>query len=78
MKQNEMKCGQQCIGVDMHHWDPWLHHIPSLGDGTMGTKICTSEVEVILAPLSLAQQWVRIGKHCWVRQGIASLKYEVG
>jgi len=45
----------------------------------METKVCTSsEVDAIPAPFSLAQQWVRIVKHCWVRQGIAGLKYEVG
>jgi hypothetical protein len=36
------------------------------------------EVYALPAPFSLAQQWVRMGKHCLVRQGIAGLKYEVG
>jgi hypothetical protein len=44
----------------------------------MGTKLYTFKVDAIPAPFSLAQQWVRIGKHCWVKQGIAGLKYEVG
>jgi hypothetical protein len=57
---------------------PWLHHMPSLATAIMETKVCTSEVDVIPAPFCLAQQWVRIGKHCWVEQGRAVLKYDVG
>jgi hypothetical protein len=56
---------------------PWLQHIPSLADVSMETKVCTSEVDTIPAPFSLAQQWVGIAKHYWIRQGIAGL-YEVG
>jgi hypothetical protein len=29
-------------------------------------------------PFSLAQHWARIGKHYWVRQGIAGMNYEAG
>jgi hypothetical protein len=39
-------------------------------------EVQTSEVDVIPAQFSLAQQWVRTGKHCWVREGIAGLKYK--
>jgi hypothetical protein len=39
-------------------------------------RVCTFEVGAIPAPFSLAQQWVRICKHCWFR--LAGLKYEVG
>jgi hypothetical protein len=42
---------------------PKLHHTPSLTDITMETKTCTSKVDVISTPFSLAQQWVKIGKH---------------
>jgi hypothetical protein len=49
-----------------------------LADDTMEIKVCTSKVYAIPAPFSLSQQWVRIGKHCCVRQGTAGLKYEVG
>jgi hypothetical protein len=55
----------------------WLHNIPPLADVTTVTKVCTAETDAIPAPLSLAQHWVRIGKHWWARQGIAGLKYEV-
>jgi hypothetical protein len=57
---------------------PWLYHIPSLADFAIETTVCTFEVDAIPAPFSLAQQWIRTGKLCWVRQGIAGLKYEVG
>jgi hypothetical protein len=26
-------------------WFPWLHHMPSLADFAMETKVCTFEVE---------------------------------
>jgi hypothetical protein len=51
---------------------------PSSADFAMETEVCTSEVHAVPAPFSLAHQWVRIGKHCWVRQGIAGFKYEAG
>jgi hypothetical protein len=44
-----------------------LHHIPSLADVTMETKVCI-ELGVLPAQFSLALQWIRIGKHFWVRQ----------
>jgi hypothetical protein len=34
---------------------PWLHHIPSIADVTMETKVYTSEVDAIPAPFSVAQ-----------------------
>jgi hypothetical protein len=33
---------------------PLLHHIPSLGDGTMETKVFSSKVDAIPAQFSLA------------------------
>jgi hypothetical protein len=32
------------------------------------TKVYTFEAGAVPAPFSLAQQWVRVGKHCWVRE----------
>jgi hypothetical protein len=56
------------LGLKMSVGFPWLHHTPSLADVTMETEACTSEVDLIPAPLSLAQQLIRTGKHCFVER----------
>jgi hypothetical protein len=38
----------------------------------------TSDVDALPAPFSLAQQWVRVSKHYWLKHNIAGLKYEIG
>jgi hypothetical protein len=31
-------------------------------------EVQTSQVDAILVTVSLAQQWIKFGKHCWARQ----------
>jgi hypothetical protein len=37
------------------------------------TKVYIFEAGAVPAPFSLAQQWVRVGKHCWVRESSMKL-----
>jgi hypothetical protein len=38
------------LGLISIAYFPWLHYIPSLSDGTMETKVYTSQVDAIHVP----------------------------
>jgi hypothetical protein len=50
VQTSEVSLAQQWVGIGF----PWLQHIPSSADATMETKVCTSEMDAIPAPYSLA------------------------